>query len=178
VSSAGPAATEAVPVPSSPPESRAEDAAYQLWREESNRAEREFRAATRKPRADLESALEEADRKHKERIAIAKRCVVVANQAHRRAVELARIDHRKAIDLAEANLKEAMAKARTPVRESEAGFKSASEQSRRALETEVAKVREAFERATTTAYTERRKIKADAWAAYLRAHEAAAMGSM
>jgi len=166
--------------PTSPPPERAEDAAYQYWRDESKRAEREFRGTTRKPRAELETALEEADRKHKERIANAKRSVILANQGHRRAVELARIDHRKAIDLAEANLKEAMAKARTPVRDAETGFKSASEQSRRALEAEVAKARETFERATAAAYAERRKIKTDAWCAYLTAHEAAApaTGSM
>jgi hypothetical protein len=172
------AAAKTGPVPASPPDCRAEDTAYEHWRDESNRAEREFRAATRKPRADLEMALEEADRSHKERIAVARRSVVVASHAHRRALELAHIDHRKAIDLAEANLKEAMAKARTPVREAEAAFKSTSEQSRRTLETELAKAREAFERVTATAYAERRKIKTEAWGAYLKAHEAAATGSM
>ncbi|MGI0053058.1 MAG: hypothetical protein ACRECR_02205, partial [Thermoplasmata archaeon] len=105
---------EVAPQPS--PQEQAESAAYQHWRDESRRAEREFRAAVSKPRAELDASLEEADRKHKERVAGAKRAVAAAAQAHRRAVELARIEYRKAIDLAEANLKEGMAKARTPVR--------------------------------------------------------------
>jgi hypothetical protein len=155
-------------------EAQAESTAYQHWRDESRRAEREFRAATKKPREALEAAFEEADRRHKERVATAKRTVAAAHQGHRRAVELARIEYRKSIDLAEANLKEAMAKARSPVRDAEGAFRTSSEQSRRVLETETAKAREVFESATAAAYTERRRIKADSWAAYLRAHEAAA----
>ena len=154
------------------PGESAENLAYERWREESKRAEREFRAATKAPRAELDAALEEADRRHKERIANAKRSVSVAGQAHRRDVELARIDYRKAIDLAEANLKEAMAKARAPVREAENSFKAAAEQSRRSLETDVAAARQKFEDETRAAYAERRKIKTAAWTAYTDARGA------
>jgi len=154
-------------------ETQAEGAAYQHWRDESKRAEREFRAATKKPREGLEAALEESDRRHKERVGTAKRTVAAASQAHRRDVELARIEYRKSIDLAEANLKEAMARARGPVRDAEAAHKTSSEQSRRVLEAEIAKARDAFEKATGPAYIERRRIKTESWGAYLRAHETA-----
>lgn len=155
------------------PAEEAESVAYQHWRDESKRAEREFRTATKVPKADLDAALEEADRKHKERVAGAKRAVSVAAQIHRRAVEVARIDHRKAIDLAEVNLKEAMAKARTPVRDAEEAFKTTADVSRRSLEGDGRKARELFESRTAEAYAARRRIKSESWADYLRANEAA-----
>jgi hypothetical protein len=158
------------------PEDMAASAAYSNWRRESNRAEREFRQSTKKPRADLETTLEEIDRRRKEKIAAAKREVLKASSIHRTDVELARIEYRKAIHVAEATLKEAMARARTPVRTASEKFRSECQAANREATAAEEKGREAFQKLTAPAYAERKRVKQESWhtyeAALKIAHEA------
>lgn len=155
------------------PEDVEATAAYNSWRSESNRAEREFRQATRKPRADLAMAVEEADRRRKEKIAAAKRELSKAHSEHRTAVEMARIDYRKSIQVAEATLKETMAKARAPVRVAEGAFRVASAAANREAAAVEQKAKDAYSKFTAVAYAERRRIKQEGWRVYETAQRAA-----
>ena len=158
------------------PEEMAASVAYQRWKDESSRAEREFRQATKKPRTELATAVEEADRRRKEKIAAAKREVSKAHSEHRTAAKMARIEYRKSTQVAEATLKEAMARARAPVRTASEKFRSECQAANREALVAEERAKDAFPKLTAPAYAERKRVEQERWhtyeAALKIAHEA------